>query len=125
MERLTERHCGVAVIKDKNRDKEAMQRLAEYEDLDVTPEQLRQIDALYSELAKELADERKKHEWIPTEKSLPDYDEEVLVTDGKYVWIDTRIQWDVTEDGEMYYWDSDYENIIAWMPLPDSFVNEC
>ena len=32
MERLTERHCGVAVIKNKSRLKEAMEKLAEYEE---------------------------------------------------------------------------------------------
>lgn len=32
MERLTEYHCGVAVIKDKNLLKEAMAKLAAYED---------------------------------------------------------------------------------------------
>lgn len=34
MERLTEYHCGVAVIKDKNKLKDAMQKLANYEDLE-------------------------------------------------------------------------------------------
>lgn len=32
MERLTERHCGVAVIKDKSKLKEAMEKLAAYEE---------------------------------------------------------------------------------------------
>ena len=32
MERLTTRHCGVAVIKDKSKLKEAMEKLAAYED---------------------------------------------------------------------------------------------
>lgn len=32
MERLTTRHCGVAVIKDKNKLKEAMEKLAAYEE---------------------------------------------------------------------------------------------
>ena len=34
MSRLTEYHCGVAVIKDKNKLKDAMQKLANYEDLE-------------------------------------------------------------------------------------------
>lgn len=34
MERLTTRHNGVAVIKDKSKHKEAMQKLAELEDLE-------------------------------------------------------------------------------------------
>ncbi len=32
MERLTTRHCGVAVIKNKSKLKEAMEKLAAYED---------------------------------------------------------------------------------------------
>ena len=32
MERLTTRHCGVAVIKDKSKLKEAMEKLAVYEE---------------------------------------------------------------------------------------------
>ena len=32
MGRLTERHCGVAVIKDKSKMKEAMEKLAAYEE---------------------------------------------------------------------------------------------
>lgn len=34
MSRLTEYHCGVAVIKDKKRLKDAMHKLANYEDLE-------------------------------------------------------------------------------------------
>ena len=32
MRRLTERHCGVAVVKNKSKLKEAMEKLAEYEE---------------------------------------------------------------------------------------------
>lgn len=35
MDRLTEYHCGVAVIKDKNKLKEAMAKLARYEDMEI------------------------------------------------------------------------------------------
>ena len=34
MDRLTEYHCGVAVIQDKNKLKEAMEKLANYEDFE-------------------------------------------------------------------------------------------
>lgn len=40
MERLTERHCGVAVIKDKTRLSEAMENLAKYEEIGVTSEEI-------------------------------------------------------------------------------------
>ncbi len=43
MERLTERHSGVAVIRDKNRHREAMEVLAKYEDTRLTPEQMQQL----------------------------------------------------------------------------------
>ena len=37
----------------------AMERLAEYEDLGVTPEQLRQIDGMYADRCREIAELRK------------------------------------------------------------------
>ena len=40
MERLTERHAGVAVIKDKSRQKDAMEVLARYEETGLTPEEI-------------------------------------------------------------------------------------
>lgn len=43
MERLTERHSGVAVIRDKNRHKEAMEVLAKYEETGLTPEQVQKL----------------------------------------------------------------------------------
>lgn len=35
--RYTERHCGVVVIKDKSKHKEAMEKLAKVEDKELTP----------------------------------------------------------------------------------------
>ena len=40
MERLTERHAGVAVIKDKSRQKDAMEALARYEETGLTQEEI-------------------------------------------------------------------------------------
>lgn len=42
MERYTEQHCGVAVIK-KNKTKEAAERLNAYESNDLTPEQIQEL----------------------------------------------------------------------------------
>ena len=39
MERLTTRHNGVAVIKDKSKHKEAMEKLARYEELEEQEEE--------------------------------------------------------------------------------------
>ncbi len=63
MERLTEYHNGVAVIKDKSRLKEAMQRLAEYENTGLTPEKLLEMDEAYTQQAKELAECKRKLEF--------------------------------------------------------------
>lgn len=43
MERLTERHSGIAVIRDKNRHKEAMEVLAKYEETGLTTEQVQEL----------------------------------------------------------------------------------
>lgn len=65
MERLTERsENGTAVYKtpsnelvkwNNNRHK-VLQKLADYEDLELTPEQIREMDRIYSEQAKELGE---------------------------------------------------------------------
>lgn len=54
---------------------EAMGQLKKYEDVGLTPDQIRQVDELYREkceevnrLKAELAEERQKHRWIPVEK---------------------------------------------------------
>ena len=52
---------------------------------------------------------------------MPDDDQEIIVTDGKYVWADTCI----VDDG--FALDSGYdwiEDVIAWMPMPEPY-REC
>lgn len=49
---------------------------------------------------------------------LPDDEQEIIVTDGRHVWVDTCI----VNDG--YALDSGHdwiEDVIAWMPLPEPF----
>ena len=48
MERLTERHCGVAVIEDKNRLSEAMELQARYEETGLPLEQVRELKERYA-----------------------------------------------------------------------------
>lgn len=47
MERLTTRHCGVAVIKDKTKLKEAMEKLATYEDAEEQKSQCKPGDRIW------------------------------------------------------------------------------
>ena len=51
MERLTEYHCGVAVIRNKDRLSEAMSRLAAYEDIGLDPVQVKKMAELRTEKA--------------------------------------------------------------------------
>lgn len=54
-------------------------------------------------------------------ENLPDYGEEVLVTDGKNVWIDS-----FDEDDCVYLssTDSEIDGVTAWMPLPNPYKGE-
>ena len=67
-----------------------------------------------------LTDEEKKEhpEWIYiVDCPLPDDDEEILVSDGKYVWVDTYYN-----DGDSCHLDSNYElEDCAWMRLPKAW----
>lgn len=73
-------------------------------------------------MAKELAELRQQNRWIPVSERLPDYNEEVLITDGKYVTIDERYFLENTEDGEAYTWGiNGWNDVVAWMPLPEPY----
>ena len=97
-------------------------QLKKYEDTGISPAQLQVIEEEYSKMAKELAELRQQNRWIPVSERLPDYNEEVLITDGKYVTIDTRHFLENTEDGEAYTWDiNGWDDVVAWMPLPEPY----
>lgn len=97
-------------------------QLKKYEDTGISPAQLQVIEEEYSKMAKELAELRQQNRWIPVSERLPDYNEEVLITDGKYVTIDTRYFLENTEDGEAYTWNiNGWDDVIAWKPLPEPY----
>ena len=54
-------------------------------------------------------------------ENLPDYGEEVLVTDGESVWIDS-----FDEDDYVYLsgTDGEIDGVTAWMPLPNPYKGE-
>lgn len=56
MERLTVRHSGVAVIKDKSKIKEAMEKLARYEETGLEPEEVVRLGWIPAELPPETDD---------------------------------------------------------------------
>lgn len=129
MERLTSRDskgnlclCNKEVYGNNQDIYNAIAVLEDYENTGITPAQLQVIEEEYSKMAKELAELRQQNRWIPVSERLPDYNEEVLITNGKYVTIDTRCFLENTEDGEAYTWDiNGWDDVIAWMPLPEPY----
>ena len=59
-------------------------------------------------------------EWIPCDTSgMPPEGEEVLVSNGRHIWIDESVAGDITEEGCMMWWGDGSDWIdTAWMPLP-------
>lgn len=134
-ERLTTYHCGKAVIKDKNKLSEAMEKLAELEEKEKCGEWL---DAI--ELAK-IAIALQSQKWIPVSERLPKDEKNCLVTlkktegipetlmsianylvfpDGGH-WNDIKhgfLGWDRYKNGSagtMMY------KVVAWLPLPEPY----
>ena len=62
-----------------------------------------------------------EYKWISSRDSLPDPDTPVLVSDGKFVWID-ELQEDFEYDTTVVWWDN-FGDIYdtAWIPLPDAW----
>lgn len=58
---------------------------------------------------------RRKWGWIPMENATPDEQQEILATDGKYVYL-------VEYDSDYGYGEMD--DITAWMLLPEPYKPE-
>ena len=105
--RYIEYHAGKAVIKDKNKLSEAMEKLAKLEDAE---------------------DTNVLNRWIPCSEILPDGYLHCLVTRRNV--YDDGFDSDVREDTyieieDIWCWQSKYEgladDIVAWMPLPEPY----
>lgn len=97
------------------------EKLVQYEYLGLTPDQIREVDRLYAEKCKEVA-ELKKFPWIPVTERLPEELDLVLVCD-RDGYVDIAWGWYVKDK---WWWnkgdDVNYDNIIAWMPLPEPYT---
>lgn len=89
--------------------------------LDAQPVVLQWHKLIFRNLTPEEEKEYANFDWSYMVENLPDYGEEVLVTDGKNVWIDS-----FDEDAYVYLsgTDSDLDNVIAWMELPEPYKEE-
>ena len=97
---------------------ELYEHLKSYEDTGLTPEQIIEIDKLYAEKCRELAEEKKKHRWIPVKNPPEENGGYICTLAGDLVGSEESfvgMSW--YENGE---WD-DAEDVIAWMPLPEPY----
>ena len=82
-------------------------------------------NAPYNKTAFDMAIEALKAEteWVPCDTSgMPPEGEEVLVSNGRHIWIDESVAGDITEEGCMMWWGDGSDWIdTAWMPLPKPY----
>lgn len=78
-------------------------------------------ELIFRNLTPEEEEDYATYDWFYMVENLPEYGEEVLVTDGENVWIDS---FDVDEYIYLSGTDSEIDGVIAWMPLPNPFKGE-
>lgn len=104
--RYTEYHAGKAVIKDKNKLSEAMEKLARYED----------------------AEEKDRlGQWIPCSERMPDDESYILVSFENYTMPDIA-RYEENDEGGTFYPGDDEKSyssygifVNAWMELPEPY----
>ena len=107
--RYTEYHAGKAVIKDKNKLSEAMEKLARYED----------------------AEEKDRlGQWIPCSERMPDDESYILVSFENYTMPDIA-RYEENDEGGTFYPGDDEKSYLsyglfvnAWMPLLEPYKGE-
>ena len=107
--RYTEYHAGKAVIKDKNKLSEAMEKLARYED----------------------AEEKDRlGQWIPCSEKLPEDESYILVSFENATMLDIA-RYEENDEGGTFYPGDDEKSyssygifVNAWMLLPEPYREE-
>lgn len=76
----------------------------------------------FRNLTPEEKEEYANFDWSYMVENLPEYDEDVLVTNGVCIWADS-----FSEDVDGVYLSGtgdDMNGVIAWMPLPNPYKGE-
>ena len=104
--RYTEYHAGKAVIKDKNKLSEAMDKLARYEDAE---------------------DTNVPGKWIPCSEKLPE-DESYILVSFENASMPDIARYEENDEGGTFYPGDDEKSyssygifVNAWMPLPELY----
>lgn len=86
-----------------------IESVGKYEDLGLTPDQIREVDRLYAEKCREVA-ELKKSPWIPVTERLPKCEEEVYIQ-TKNGTMTTAAYEDgkIPEEKSKWRWDDDVD----------------
>lgn len=104
--RYTTYHCGKAVIKDKSKLSEAMEKLAKLED------------------------EEESGGWIPCSERMPEDESYILVSFENATMLDIA-RYEENDEGGTFYPGDDEKSyssygifVNAWMPLPEPYREE-
>lgn len=105
--------------------------LQSFLELGITPEQIREIDKLYAEKCKELAEEKKKNRWIPADnppKTSEDGESDYILLSFDNFPLPCVGIYRQDEEGGAYYIDTGEESLAgigifvnAWRPLPERY----
>lgn len=80
----------------------------------------------YQQIKKLIKTQSKVNEWIPVSEKLPEVEKEVLVCTYGY----SQRVWCLLDNYEEYVWEdefggwNEFEDVIAWMPLPKRYKPE-
>ena len=108
--------------------------LQSFLELGITPEQIREIDKLYTEKCMELAEEKKKNRWIPADnppKANEDGEPNYILLSLDNFTIPCVGTYREDDDGGAYYTDIGEKSLAgiesfvnAWRPLPERYREE-
>ena len=118
----------------KNAIEIVLEALQSFLELGITPEQMREIDKLYAEKCKELAEEKKKNRWIPDDnppKINEDGESDYILLSLDNSTIPCVGTYREDDDGGAYYTDIGEKSLAgiesfvnAWCPLPERYREE-